>query len=116
MNTDKTKIMIFHKGRLPNIAKRDFHADNVILEKVKEFVYLGLTLTPQLAYSKHLEKINAKARARMGQIFSKTPVLNADFKMAQDLFNVYIKALYDYCSAIWTTNINKSAKENMNRV
>ena len=52
----------------------------------------------------------------MGQIFSKTPVLNTDFKMAQDLFNVYIKALYDYCSAIWTTNINKLAKENMKRV
>ena len=116
MNTDKTKIMIFHKGRLPDTAKRDFYADNVIFEKVKEFVYLGLTLTPQLAYSKHLEKINAKARARMGQIFSKTPVLNTDFKMAQDLFNVYIKALYDYCSAIWTTNINKSANDNMKRV
>lgn len=100
MNTNKTKIMIFHKGKLPNIAKRNFYADNVVLEKVKEFVYLGVTLTPQLAYSKHLEKMNAKARSRMGQLFSKTPVLHTDFKMAQDLFNVYIQPLYDYCSAI----------------
>ena len=32
------------------------------------------------------------------------------------MFNVYIKPLYDYCSPIWTTNVCKTAIDNMNRV
>ena len=116
MNTEKTKVMTFFKGRPPNSAKRSFYANNVELEKVNEFVYLGVTLTTQLAYSKHLERINAKARSKIGLIFAKTPVVNTDVKLAEDLFNVYIKPLYDYCSGIWTTNVNKAATDNMDRV
>ena len=74
MNTDKTKLMIFHKGRLPNIAKRPFHANNVELEQVKEFVYLGVTMTPQLSYTKHLENINMRARTKIGIIFAMAPL------------------------------------------
>ena len=47
LNAAKTKVMTFFKGRLPNIAKRDYYADNVKLEKVSESEYLGVILTPQ---------------------------------------------------------------------
>ena len=77
---------------------------------------MGVILTPQLAYSKHLEKVNAKAKAKIGQIFAMAPVKNVSTKLAQDLFDIYVRPLYDYCSSIWTTNVCKTAKDNMNRV
>ena len=52
MNTDKTKVMTFYKGRLPETAKGPFHANNVDLESVNEFIYLGVTFTTQLAFTK----------------------------------------------------------------
>ena len=86
------------------------------LEKVNEFVYLGVTFTTQLAYTKHLEKVNAKARAKIGQIFAMTPVENVNAKLAEELFNVYIQPVYEYCAAIWTSKVSKKSIENMNRV
>ena len=108
--------MTFHKGRLPDAAKGPFYADSVELEKVKEFVYLGVTLTPQLAYTKHLERVNAKARGKIGQVFAMTPVQNVSKKLAEELFKVYIQPVYEYCSAIWTSRVSKAALDNMDRV
>ena len=45
-----------------------------------------------------------------------TPVLDLPSHLAQELFDIYVQPIYDYCSAIWTTNVCKSAKDNMNRV
>lgn len=116
MNKMKTKTMTFFKGRVPDLDKRPFFVEGVELEEVKEFEYLGVIFTPQLAYSKHLEKTNAKARSKIGQVFSMTPIENVDVSLAEELFKVYIQPVYDYCSAIWTTNVSTAAKENMNRV
>ena len=102
---------------MPNSDKsRKFFAENVELEEVKEFDYLGVIFTPQLAYSKHLEKINVKARARIGQVFAKIPLLNVSPTLAEEVFKIYIQSTYEYCSAIWTTNVSKVALENMDRV
>ena len=84
--------------------------------RLSQFDYLGVTLTTQLAYSKHLEKINARARAKVGHIFATTSVGNVSAKLAMELFDVYIKPMYDYCAAIWTTKVCKSALDNMDRV
>ena len=37
-------------------------------------------------------------------------------ELAQELFDVYIKPVYEYCSAIWTSKVCKSSVDNMNRV
>ena len=73
-------------------------------------------MTPQLAYSKHLESVNVKARAKIGLIFATTPVQNVNQQLANELFKVYIQPVYDYCAAIWTTKVSKAALDNMDRV
>ena len=75
---------------MPNEGKGPFNARGVELEKVNEFVCLGVTLTPQLAYTKHLEKVNAKARGKIVHIFATTPILNVYPHLANELFKVYI--------------------------
>ena len=50
LNTTKTKIMVFRKGgRLPQGL--NFHYNNVNLEIVNNFVYLGVVFTPSGAFS-----------------------------------------------------------------
>ena len=116
MNESETKIMKFYKGSLSNAHKDAlFYANGIELEEVKYFDYLGITFTPKLSYSRHIEKINARARARIGQIFAKTPVQNTTLELAIKLFNVYILPMYEYGAAIWTTNVSKEAKKGINR-
>ena len=54
INTEKTKVLIFHKGR---VTKSTFHIDGREIEIVNSFTYLGFTFTPQLKFSQHLQNI-----------------------------------------------------------
>ena len=58
INSEKTKCLIFHKGRLPKLS---FLLQNSELEIVSEFKYLGFTFTPQLSFSKHISTITKKS-------------------------------------------------------
>ena len=68
VNAKKSKLVIFHKGRLPEckILFRD-----VELERVNEFTYLGITFSTQLSFSSHLQSLVTKANSRIGLLFSK---------------------------------------------
>ena len=93
-----------------------FYANGTELEEVQDFFYLGISLTPQLAYTKHVEKLNVRGRSKIGHIFSQTHVINLSLDLALRLFDVYIKPIYDYGSPIWTTKVSKNAKMNIDRV
>ena len=73
-------------------------------------------MTPQLAYSKHVDKLNAKARSQIGQIFSQTPILETSLDLALKMFQVYIQPIYEYGASIWTTKVSKNSRMNIDRV
>ena len=56
LNKSKSKYMIWH---IPNkdIKYLTIKVDNVIIEKVDEFTFLGLTMDKNLNWKKHSEKI-----------------------------------------------------------
>ena len=52
INVKKTKAMIFSLGRPPKFS---VEIGDEVVEKTSHFNYLGLTFTPQLSFSRHLE-------------------------------------------------------------
>ena len=59
LNTDKTKCMIFNKtGRL---LKKNFHFNNMQLETVRSYKYLGFLLTPSGEISSGLNDLRDRA-------------------------------------------------------
>jgi len=66
INEKKTKVMIFGRGRIP---EADFFINNEKLEHVKEFKYLGVVLTPQLSFARHVQIISTKAKARIAYLY-----------------------------------------------
>ena len=50
INIQKTKVMIFGKGRIP---KAEFEIRGEKIDIVKQFSYLGVILTPQLSFACH---------------------------------------------------------------
>ena len=110
VNVSKTKIMIFHKGRLPKVdVEYEFHYAGQVLEVVGSFCYLGFWLTVQLSYSKHLETLIARARARIGLLFAKLPLAHVPLHLALKVFSVYIEPLFKYGLCIWTSQVSNSA-------
>ena len=65
LNKSKSKYMIFH---VPNkdIQYLTLKIDNVIIEKVDEFNFLGLTMDTNLNWKKHSEKISNKCTKMIG--------------------------------------------------
>jgi len=117
VNVDKTKIMVFHRGMLPNTeSSREYVYDGRSLEVVKTFCYLGFWLTVQLSFTRHLEATVAKARARIGLLFAKLPLTHVPLQLAIQVFQEYIAPIFHYGLPLWISRVSNSALQAMDAV
>ena len=112
-NSEKTKCLIFHKGRLPNLS---FLLQNSELQIVSEFKYLGFTFTPQLSFSKHISAITKKAHSRIGSLFFALPLKHLPLSLALKVFGCYILPLYRYGLPLWLGNCSKASIDSVDAV
>jgi len=103
--------MVFYRGRP---SKCSFSLDNQPLEVVNEFVYLGFTFTTQLSFTKHVEKIIAKANSRCGVLASKLPLKDLPIDLVLRIFNCYVVPLYRCGLQLWLGSCSSSALESIN--
>ena len=98
LNKSKSKYMIFH---VPNkdIQYLTFKIDNVIIEKVDEFSFLGLTIDTNLNWKRHSEKICNKCAKMIGILNRLKYVLPHGIKTM--LYNSLILPHINYCIMAW---------------
>ena len=98
LNKSKSKYMIFH---VPNkdIQYLTLKIDNVIIEKVDEFNFLGLTMDTNLNWKKHSEKICNKCKKMIGILNRLKYVLPLGIKII--LYNTLILPHIKYCIMAW---------------
>ena len=60
LNISKTKYMIFHYRQRSNIPILNINLNNVPIERVQTFDFLGLTISETLDWSHHINKISNK--------------------------------------------------------
>jgi len=111
INTTKTKVQVFHRGRLPVC---DFALDGAPIEQVSEFCYLGFTFSVQLSFSQHAKIINSKARAKCGLLYSQLPLQHLTIELVQELFDVFILPIYRYGLPLWISNCSNSSLQSIN--
>ena len=66
LNTSKTKYMIFHYRQRRNIPTLDIKMNDVRIERVRVFDFLGLTISETLDWSHHINKISNKITKVIG--------------------------------------------------
>ena len=105
VNLDKTKIMIFNKGKSLNKCSFRYGADE--LENVKSYKYLGLIMSPFGNFNlarQELKKVALKAlyklRKEMGNHFRE------NIKLTMKLFDALISPLLFYASEVWGIDCN----------
>ena len=107
--------MIFHQGRLPS-ASYQFMYEAQPLEIVKIFCYLGFWLTVQLSFTRHLESVIAKARARIGLLFARLPLSHLPLHLAIKVFQVFVAPLFHYGLGLWLSSVSNAALQSLDSV
>lgn len=101
INTNKSKILIFHKGNI-NYKKYRFCYKNEKIEIVRSFNYLGVEFSTSGLFNKHLKKIASAANLAMSSTVTtlrKNKIGN--WKAIEQIYKSLVYNVTTYCSKIW---------------
>ena len=98
VNTNKSKVMVFSKGRLP--INLNFKMNNMELEIVSEFIHLGTMFQRTGSFKKNKINLAEKASKAMYDILNKGRVHTLSVSVL-DLFDKIIIPMLTYGSEIW---------------
>lgn len=82
---------------------------------LSSFIVLFIIRT-SLSFSSHLKEVNAKAKARIGLIFSKLPIKELPIELALRIFDTYVLPIYRYGLVVWLANCSKGSLEETDSV
>ena len=99
VNTDKTKVVIFSRGKIRNIPSFTFENNEV--EVVDEYVYLGTTFNYNNRFRKAQNKQLNQARRAMYGLLSKTYQFHLPIDILLELFDQLVLPILLYGSEVW---------------
>ena len=111
VNVAKTKAMVFHRGRLPEC---EFYYNGAIVERVKHFKYLGVTLSQQLSFTTHLCEVTKKARARWAFLYPRLKLTHLPLELMKRAFDCFIIPMFSYALPVYITNVSQGAQDSVN--
>jgi len=101
LNVDKTKFMIFGtKQKLDKFHDVKLNWDNINIERVDEFKYLGVKCDNNLSWSSHIDYMCKNVSKRIGIIRRVKHYL--PFQTVVLLSNALVLPHFDYGSTVWT--------------
>ena len=99
VNVNKTKIVIFGRGRqLPNTH---FYFNDTHVEVVDEFKYLGVVFSKNNSFKENIKQLYDKAVRAMYGVLSKCRKHNLSIDCKLDLFDKIVKPIVLYGCEIW---------------
>ena len=105
LNASKTKFMLIFRSRqqcnLPS-----FLLDSVPLDQVAHFKYLGVWISDDLSWSKHVSAISCKARRLLGFIF-RTFSPHCSPETIITLYKAQVLPILDYACIVWDPHLKK---------
>ena len=110
VNTEKTKVVIFSKGKLRK--KPTFEFDNKNLEMVDEYKYLGIIMNFNGKFNVAVRNLREQAQKAMFSLINKTHKLNLPIDLQIELFeSTTIQPILLYGCEIWGKNSNSNIVE-----
>lgn len=101
VNLSKSEMVIFRKGgRISKNEQFIFNGEPIRI--TSEYTYLGVTLTPKMCFSKHLEKRNASAKNNINTTWNNfLGKKEISLKAKWNLFQSVCRAIQSYGAQIW---------------
>ena len=107
INMQKTKVMVFNRGN--NLCKANIQVNNVPIECVKEYKYLGFNVS-----AKNCSLLNTiidqkmKANRAIFSLNNKIKLSKIPTMLAMKVFNTQIKPILLYGAEVWAAYANYS--------
>ncbi len=108
VNSEKSKIMTFNKSG--KICKERFNLGNEVLENVKTYNYLGVTLTPNCLFNQAVSNLDKKARKAMFKVRNSLFSANFSPKTSLQIYDTLVRPINTYCADVWGTFLKNTAK------
>jgi len=108
LNVKKSKYMIFHTKK-KNVQNLTLKLDDVTIERVAEFNFLGLTLDEHLTWKCHINKISNKISQCMGILNRLKRLLPIQTKIL--IYNSLVLSHLNFGILIWGFKCEKVAKQ-----
>ena len=102
LNVGKTKYMCFHTAQ-KKVIYPDLKINNIRINRVSEFNFLGLIISSDLKWNKHIEHISLKISKVIGIMFRMKSILPSG--ILHTIYNTLIMPHYSYCLLTWGSNI-----------
>ena len=99
LNVSKTKFMVFHhpNKRLPQ--NFEIKINNTLIERAREFCFLGLTINEHLTWKTHINKISNKVSKYTGILNKLKQFLPQN--ILRTLYCSLIQSQLSYCILVW---------------
>ena len=98
INTNKTKAMIFEKGRRTHF---DFYIYETLIEVVDQFKYLGVTLFKNGNWNRTQKCLSQHASFALHNLFTVFKKIELPISQKLRLFDTLVSPILNYSSEIW---------------
>lgn len=98
LNITKTKYMMFHMHN-KNVPQIELKIDDVVIEQVSEFNFLGITISEDLKWKKHIDKISNRISRNIGVLNKLKHYLPVPTKLS--IYNSLILSHINFGLLIW---------------
>ena len=117
LNSGKTKVMIISTSTKDTNWKPRLTLAGKELEVVREYKFLGITIDSGLYFTKHINKVVAKAKRRIRVMRC---LAGKDWGQSMEaqraLYITYIRSSLEYAAPSWFPWISRTARETLERV
>ena len=107
LNVGKTKFTCFHTAQRI-VAYPELKINNFIIDRATEFNFLGLIISSNMKWKKHIDHIALKVSKIIGIMYRLKFILPSDVLLT--IYNSLILPHFNYCHLAWGSNITAGHK------
>ena len=100
-NISKCEHLTISNKQLP--LKSEYRIDNTVINKVTSAKYLGVTITENLSWKKHITRITNKANSTRGFLQRNLRQCSPDVKSLA--YVTYVRPVVEYASVVWSPHV-----------
>lgn len=105
-NTAKCNYMVITRRRCPTLPLNPLILNGVTLKQVDMFKYLGLLITSDLSWSRHIDSICSRAKRILGMLYRQY-YHNVDCNTMRCLYLSLVRPHLEYGCSVWDPHTQK---------
>lgn len=104
LNVSKSKYMIFSKSKEEFTTRLSVEQTNI--DRMKEMIHLGLWITEDLSWDKHISEICKKTYPKL-KMLTKLKYVGIATEELIELYCMFIRSQTEYCSTVFHSSLNQ---------